>query len=187
MAGGEWDWLDGAATEVAPRLLGKVLVAGECSGRIVETEAYCSDDPASHSFRGVTPRTEVMFGRSGVLYVYFVYGMHWCANVVAGVDGSGQAALIRALEPMDGVALMVQRRGDRKPLTDGPAKLCQALAITGELNGLDLTNPSSAVSLLDDGFDGGEIHASERIGISVAKEKLWRYRFAAAISDPKSS
>ncbi|MFV1989321.1 MAG: DNA-3-methyladenine glycosylase [Acidimicrobiales bacterium] len=181
MARGEWDWLDGDATEVAPRLLGKVLVAGECSGRILETEAYRFDDPASHSFNGVTPRTEVMFGRPGVLYVYFIYGMHWCANVVAGPEGSGQAVLIRALGPLDGVALMQQRRGEGRPLSDGPAKLCEALGVSGELNGLDLLAPGSAVRLRDDGFDGGEIHPSERIGISVAKEKLWRYRFGVDV------
>lgn len=136
-----------------------------------------SDDPASHSFRGVTPRTEVMFGPPGHLYVYFVYGMHWCANVVSGAIGSGQAVLIRALEPVAGVELMRERRGPGKPLCDGPAKLCSALAITGDDRGTNLLAPESQISLSDDGYVSGKIVSSPRIGISVAVDKPWRYRF----------
>ncbi len=107
------------------------------AGRIIETEAYMSDDPASHSFRGPTPRTAVMFGPAGYLYVYRSYGIHWCANVVTGADGDGQAVLIRAVDPVEGADEMLRRRG-RLPLADGPGKLCQAFGLDGEDDGADL-------------------------------------------------
>ncbi|MCU1346340.1 MAG: DNA-3-methyladenine glycosylase, partial [Acidimicrobiia bacterium] len=138
---------------VAVDLLNKVLEFDGRRGRIVEVEAYLgADDAASHAFRGETPRNSVMFGPPGHLYVYFTYGMHWCANVVTATEGVAQAVLLRALAPLDGIEAMrasrprIQRERD---LTNGPAKLCAALGIDGRLNGVDLlTGP---VRVLDDG------------------------------------
>ena len=167
--------------EVAPELLGKVLVAGDRSGRIVEVEAYRgADDPGSHGYRGVTPRTEVMFGPPGHLYVYFSYGMHWCANVVCAAEGVCGAVLVRALEPLTGVDAMYAARSKAKrdrDLCSGPAKLCQALAIDGAHDGLDLTSAELGVELRDDGHVVSEVASSVRIGLSVGKgEKLpWRF------------
>ena len=129
------------ATEVAPWLLNKVLVVGGCWGRIVEVEAYRSDEPASHTFRGRTPRNSVMFGPAGHLYVYFSYGMHHCANVVTGAAGEGQAVLVRAITPVAGLEEMRSRRPPgtaEARLTDGPGKLCQALGLTLADSGRDV-------------------------------------------------
>ncbi len=129
------------ALRAAPNLLGWVLVHdsrdGTTAGIIVETEAYTAHDAASHSYRGKTARTEVMFGPAGHLYVYFTYGMHYCINVVTGAEGNGEAVLIRALEPIEGLELMKQRRGqtDELQLTNGPAKLTQAMGIAKPNNG----------------------------------------------------
>ena len=149
--------LEGNPVEVAPWLLNKVLASEGRAGRIVEVEAYHgANDAASHAYRGLTPRTAVMFGPAGFLYVYFTYGMHWCANVVCGPDGEAAAVLIRALEPLDGVEEMrLSRPRARREcdLTNGPAKLCQALEITGVDSGTDLLAPGrGGVRLLDDGM-----------------------------------
>ncbi len=179
---------------VAPWLLNKVLVRGERAGRIIEVEAYHgANDAASHAYRGLTKRTAVMFGPPGFLYVYFTYGMHWCANVVCGPDGEAAAVLIRALEPMGGLegmrAARPAARTDRD-LCNGPAKLCQALGITGADNGADLmagpgtrTRPERApgpgegqVRLLDDGTPPPRRPGrGPRIGIKEATEKRWRF------------
>jgi DNA-3-methyladenine glycosylase len=139
--------LDGDAPVVAPQLLNKVIVSDvdgwPTAGRIVEVEAYTEDDPASHSSAGRTPRTSVMFGPSGRLYVYLSYGIHCCANVVVGPAGSGQAVLLRALHPIMGHAVMEQRRGRRANLADGPGKLCQALAIRLDHRDVDLLDARS--------------------------------------------
>jgi len=162
---------------IAPWLLNKVLVRGERSGRIVEVEAYRGPkDPASHAYRGLTPRTAVMFGEAAHLYVYFTYGMHWCANVVCGPEGEAGAVLIRALAPMEGRAAA---RRDRD-LCNGPAKLCQALGITGADNGTDLLAPlagaPAGVRLVDDGTPPPKRPGrGTRIGISVATEQRWRW------------
>ena len=166
---------------VAPRLLNKVLVSGDRSGRIVEVEAYHgANDAASHAYRGLTPRTAVMFGPPGFLYVYFTYGMHWCANVVCGPEGEAAAVLIRALAPMTGLEAMREARpavrSDRE-LCNGPAKLCQALGITGADNGSDLLVPAEgAVRLVDDGTPPPRRPGrGTRIGIKEATEKRWRF------------
>jgi DNA-3-methyladenine glycosylase len=183
----------GDPVETAPFLLNKVLVRGGRAGRIVEVEAYKGSlDPASHAYRGLTPRTAVMFGPPGFLYVYFTYGMHWCANVVCGPEGEASALLIRALAPVRGLEEMrrarVAARRDRD-LCNGPAKLCQALGITGADNGMDLlARPGRAkrpadsvhvgelVRLVDDGTPPPERPAQgRRIGISVATEEPWRF------------
>src|SRR6478609_3956843 len=142
------------ATEVAPWLLNKVLVVGGCWGRIVEVEAYRSDEPASHTFRGRTPRNSVMFGPAGHLYVYFSYGMHHCANVVTGAAGEGQAVLVRAITPVAGLEEMRSRRPPgtaEARLTDGPGKLCQALGLTLADSGRDVCG-DGPVQLCDDGM-----------------------------------
>ena len=165
---------------VAADLLNKVLVVGEGAGRIVEVEAYRgADDPASHAFRGPTPRNAVMFGPPGHLYVYFTYGMHWCANVVTSEPGVGHAVLIRAIEPIRGVTEMAEARpGARRPvdLTNGPAKLCQALGIDRALDGADLVAADRGITIVDDGTPAPvDPTVGPRIGISVAVERPWRF------------
>jgi DNA-3-methyladenine glycosylase len=166
---------------VAPDLLGKLLVVERdgvrISGRIVETEAYMSDDPASHSFRGLTPRNAVMFGPAGHLYVYRSYGIHWCANVVTGAEGDGQAVLLRAIDPVDGADEMFRRRG-RTPLADGPGKLCQAFGIDADDDGADLC-AGGAVRIIDDGAPPpSDPIVGSRVGITKAVEIPWRFRFS---------
>jgi DNA-3-methyladenine glycosylase len=161
-------------------VLNKVLACGRRAGRIVEVEAYKgAADPASHAFRGRTPRTAVMFGPPGHLYVYFTYGMHWCANVVCGPEGEAAALLVRALAPLRGIEEMrrvrVAARRDTE-LCNGPAKLCQALGISGTDNGTDLLAPRSRIRLIDDGTPPPEVPAQgRRIGISVGTEEPWRF------------
>ena len=167
--------LAGDAPAVAPLLLNKLLVHGECVGRIVEVEAYREDDPASHTYRGRTPRNAVMFGPPGHLYVYFTYGMHHCANVVTSPDGVGAAVLLRAVEPVRGEELMRDRRAGRTPLTDGPAKLCQAFAIGPQHNGIDVCRGHD-VMLLDDGTPPpDDPTVGPRVGISRAVDVPWRF------------
>jgi DNA-3-methyladenine glycosylase len=166
--------------EVAPELLGKVLEHGSAAVRIVEVEAYCGpDDPASHAFRGETPRTATMFGPPGRLYVYFTYGMHWCANVVTHRRGEVGAVLLRAGAPVRGIDELRTRRPKARRDTDlasGPAKLCQALGIDGTFDGSDLRGPTGGVRLLDDGTAPPERPAiGVRVGISVAADRPWRF------------
>ena len=163
------------ATIVAPQLLNKVFVVDGCSGRIVEVEAYTSDDPASHCYRGRTPRNAVMFGPPGRLYVYFTYGMHHCVNIVTGSDGDGQAVLLRAVEPLDGLDVMRSRRGPvpDRALADGPGKLTQAL-------GLDLTGNGRLAEVYDDGVDPPENpRIGPRVGIRQAVDWPRRFRLPA--------
>lgn len=143
-------------------------------GTIIETEAYTQEDAASHSYRGKTPRTEIMFGPAGYLYVYFTYGMHWCVNIVTGVDDHGEAVLLRAIEPDAGLELIRKRRNYRpdRELTNGPAKFCQALGITGQDNGQRLN--MGEFELLKPTSDY-RTHATPRIGISQDTHRLWRF------------
>ena len=162
---------------VAPELLNKILVAPDGrSGRIVEVEAYCgADDPAAHTYRGRTRRNETMFGPAGHMYVYFTYGMHWCANASCG---HGNGVLIRALEPLTGIERMRASRPKAKrdtELCSGPARLAQALSITGANDGADLVNGDQGFKILDDGAASAPAMASTRIGISKAMEHLWRW------------
>jgi DNA-3-methyladenine glycosylase len=166
---------------VAPWLLNKVLTVGGRSGRIVEVEAYHgANDAASHAYRGRTPRTAIMFGPPGFLYVYFTYGMHWCANVVCGPDGEAAAVLIRALAPLRGLEAMRTARPKARrdlDLCNGPAKLCEALGITGGANGTDLlATRGSGVRLRDDGTPPPRRPGrGTRIGIKEATERRWRF------------
>ncbi len=164
--------------EVAPDLLNKLIGHDRRVGRIVEVEAYRGgDDPASHAYRGPTPRNRVMFGPAGRLYVYRSYGIHWCANVVCGADGTAGAVLLRAVEPVRGLAAMRRDRpkasGDAD-LGAGPGKLCAALAVTGDHDGIDLRK--GPVRLLDDGLAPPVRPArGVRIGISRGVEHPWRF------------
>jgi DNA-3-methyladenine glycosylase len=181
--------LAGSAVSVAPTLLGRIVEVGERSGRIVEVEAYQqADDPASHAHRGPTRRNATMFGPPGHLYVYFTYGMHWCANVVTGPDGEGSAVLIRALAPLTGVEQMQAARPRARRLRDlcsGPAKLTQALGLTGDADGTDLCDGASQVRLLDDGWRPDlPAVVTPRIGITRAVDHPWRWYVAG---DPNVS
>jgi DNA-3-methyladenine glycosylase len=171
--------LSGHPSEVAPRLLNKVLVCGRAAGRIVEVEAYGgADDPASHAHRGPTPRSAIMFGPPGRLYVYRSYGVHWCANVVAHHDGEPGAVLIRAVEPIRGIEEMWARRPAARRATDlgsGPGRLCAALGIDGAHDGTDLLRRRSPVRLLDDGTPPPTPAVGRRVGISAATELPWRF------------
>jgi DNA-3-methyladenine glycosylase len=169
---------------VAPELLNKVLWfrrEGQLlAGRIVEVEAYAgSEDEASHTFRGLTERNRVMFGPAGHLYVYFTYGMHFCANAVCDEEGVGNAVLLRALEPLRGLEQMQQARGSaarsERDLCSGPAKLCQAFTIDRELDGADLVRGDYGLTVRDDGVEPPEKPATgPRIGISKAVDFPWR-------------
>jgi DNA-3-methyladenine glycosylase len=170
------------STVVAPALLGRVLVRGLPTGehlrvRIVETEAYDETDPASHSFRGPTARNAVMFGEAGHLYVYFVYGMHHCMNVVTGPSGRGSAVLIRAAEPLDGLERMREYRGATatRDLCRGPARLTRALAVDRSMDGVDLI--TSDALWIEEGrpVDRGMIESGVRVGIRLGLEHRWRF------------
>ncbi len=166
--------------EVSRDLLGKILVVSTRSGvtaaRIVETEAYRADDPASHSCRGETPRSAVMFGDPGVAYVYFIYGMYEMLNFVTEPKGHAGAALIRAAEPVAGIEWMRKRRRSVRKLADltaGPGKLTRAMGIKMTHNRTSLQGPELFV--LDDGFRVENVSVSGRIGIRVAQEVPWRF------------
>lgn len=177
---------------VAKKLLGKKIVRKvgkqEISGMITETEAYRHiDDPASHAFRKMTERNKVMFDEVGKAYVYFTYGMHYCFNVVArNSKFDAGAVLIRAIMPEKGIEIMEKNRGtkDRKKLTDGPAKLTQALGITKEHYGVDLTKDSRL--FIVEGIKPRKIIASPRIGIKNATDRLWNFKIVSNIKKEQS-
>ena len=185
------------STVVAPELLGRVLVrvlpdGTRLAARLVEVEAYQQGDPASHSYRGrPTPRTEVMFGVPGLLYVYFTYGMHFCSNVVTGPDGYGSAVLLRAAEPLDGFEAMGANRGtDRlRLLCSGPARLTQALAIGGDDNGTDLVKDPAMYLLAGSPVGPRTVGRSPRVGVRVGVERRWRFfeRGSAFVSPGRPS
>ena len=170
-----------SALDVAPDLLNKVLVAADGrAGRIVEVEAYRGeDDPGSHGFRGPTKRNATMFGPPGHLYVYFTYGMHWCANVVAETDGVAAAVLLRALTPLEGLEAMYAARGPaartERDLCSGPAKLTQALGIDGALDGAELVSGDRGVTIVDDGQPPPTPAVTTRIGLTRGAELPWRF------------
>ncbi|MHA7646989.1 DNA-3-methyladenine glycosylase [Nitrosopumilus sp. S4] len=167
---------------VAKNLLGKRLIRKigrtEISGIIIETEAYKhKEDPASHAFRNITERNKAMFGQVGHSYVYFTYGMHYCFNVVArNSKTAAGAVLIRAIMPEKGIEKMIVNRkiSDFKNLTNGPAKLTQALKITKEHYGVDLTKDSKL--FITDGVKPNKITKSSRVGIKEGTEKLWNFK-----------
>jgi DNA-3-methyladenine glycosylase len=172
-------FFDRSVHEVAPDLIGATLLVRGVGGVIVEVEAYHHTDPAAHSYRGRTDRNAVMFGPPGHAYVYRSYGIHWCLNFVCEQEGSASAVLIRALEPVTGLAAMRRRRGtaDERRLCAGPGRLCQALAVSDTHNGLRLDRPPFA---LYGRTKAVEIAAGPRIGISKAVERPWRYGLAGS-------
>ena len=165
--------------EVAPALLGATLLVDGVGGPIVEVEAYDGTDPASHGFRGRTPRNASMFGPPGRAYVYRSYGIHWCLNLVCEAEESPAAVLVRALEPVHGLERMHERRGlgDLRLLCAGPGRLCQALGVTGEHDGLRLD--AAPFELLPPSEPPQSV-AGVRIGISRAAELPWRYAVAGS-------
>lgn len=168
------NFFDRSVHAVAPELIGATLMVDGIGGIIVEVEAYHHTDPAAHSYRGPTERNAVMFGPSGVAYVYRSYGIHWCLNFVCEAEGSASAVLIRAIEPTAGLALMRRRRGlsDERALCPGPGKLTEALGVTIRHNGLPLDR---APFELHERAEKPAIVTGPRIGITKAVEHPWRH------------
>ena len=170
--------------QAAQNLLGMLIVrrlpTGESlEGVIVETEAYLTDDPASHGYRGMTPRNRTMFGPPGHAYVYFTYGLHMMLNFVCAPPGAAEAVLIRAIEPLTGVDVMRRMRGglaDTRSLTNGPGKLAQALGLTrADDDGADVTEPRGPLVVTPHPWHPFEVQTATRIGISRGQEHPWRY------------
>ncbi|HYB07853.1 MAG TPA: DNA-3-methyladenine glycosylase [Nitrososphaerales archaeon] len=167
---------------VARGLLGcrlvRVVEDERLSGIIVETEAYRGRrDPASHAFRGKTSRNEVMFGPAGCAYVYFVYGNNWCLNVTTESEGIPGAVLIRAIEPLEGIPYMRNKRKSKSPraLTNGPGNLTQAMGVSGELNGVDMTRSGQLFIEVGPKTERTQIAASSRVGVTAGKRFRWRF------------
>jgi DNA-3-methyladenine glycosylase len=163
--------------EVARELIGCVVRHGETAGRIVETESYHMEEPACHAFAGVTERTRTLYGEPGRAYVYFSYGIHALLNAVAEGEGVGAAVLIRALEPVDGIDIMRERRGVARDedLCSGPGKLTRALDIGLPLNGSSLVDGPIELLTRERGAREPRLVAGERIGITKATELPWRF------------
>jgi DNA-3-methyladenine glycosylase len=175
-------FFDRPAVEVVPELLGRILVRSlpgrvRLAGRIVEAEAYEPGDPASHGFRGPTPRNASMFGDPGHLYTYFTYGHHWMANVVTRGPGEGSAVLLRALEPLEGLGEMAARRGrtDPRDLCSGPGKLAQAFGLDKTHDGSDLVRGRVVWLEAGEVLAPGSIARGPRVGVSVGMEQEWRF------------
>ncbi|GAA0741194.1 DNA-3-methyladenine glycosylase [Dactylosporangium roseum] len=172
--------LEGPVEEAARALLGCHLTANGVTVRLTEVEAYSGtgEDPASHAHRGRTPRNAVMFGPAGYAYVYFTYGMHYCLNVVTGVDGVASAALLRAGAVVDGLDVARSRRpaarGDEE-LARGPARLCSALAIDKSLYGAYLLDPAGPAVLTPSAEPVGKVSAGPRVGVTGAHDVPWRF------------
>jgi DNA-3-methyladenine glycosylase len=173
--------LEGPPQRMAQRLLGCRLTRNidgkEVVCQIVEVEAYDQSEPASHSYGGLTPRNSIMFGQAGYLYVYLSYGIHYCMNVVTGVEGHASAVLIRAVEPLVGLDVIRANRPKIKKetmLTNGPGKACQALAIDLSFNGHDLRKKPMTLSLTRQ-LISSRIATSTRIGITRAVDLKWRF------------
>jgi DNA-3-methyladenine glycosylase len=164
---------------VAPELIGATLLVDGVGGRIVEVEAYDHEDPASHGYRGLTARNAAMFGPPGCAYVYRSYGIHWCLNLVCGDEGVADAVLVRALEPTQGLEAMQQRRRtvNARLLCSGPGRLCEALGVTRDHDGLPLDRPPFE---LHKRSGDAEVLAGPRIGITRAAELPWRYVLAGS-------
>ncbi len=170
-----WD-LTGPVDQVAPTLLGAVLRNGNVAVRLTEVEAYDgASDPASHAFRGRTPRNAVMFGPAGHLYIYFSYGIHWNANVICGPEGVASGVLLRAGEVIEGIELARSRRGRAvdRDLARGPGRLCQALGLTADHKGADLLGYGPV--RLEPGRPPTMIMAGPRVGVSAAADRPWRF------------
>jgi len=159
---------------VAPELVGATLLVGGVGGRIVEVEAYGGPDPASHGYPGRTPRNASMFGAPGRAYVYRSYGIHWCLNLVCEEEGSAAAVLLRALEPTHGLEAMRARRGLEEPrlLASGPGRLCQALAVTRDHDGVPLDEHPFELHAAPKPV---EVAVGRRVGITKAADLPWRY------------
>ena len=163
--------------DVARELIGCAVSSGDCVGVIVETEAYHQSEPACHAFVGLTPRTRVLFGPPGIAYVYRSYGIHACLNAVSEPEWVGAAVLIRALEPVEGIELMRARRGLERleSLCSGPGKLTQALGITLDDNGDDLSRGPIVISAPPPSWRGVSVTSGPRVGITKAIELPWRF------------
>jgi DNA-3-methyladenine glycosylase len=182
------DFFGRSVHEVAPELIGVTLLVDGVGGPIVEAEAYDQEDPASHAYRGRTPRNAAMFGPPGHAYVYRSYGIHWCLNLVCEDEGVPSAVLLRGLEPTHGLGAMRERRGldNSRLLCSGPGRLCQALGVAREHDGLPLDRPPFELLAREREV---EVVAGPRIGITRAAELPWRYveagsRFLSRASRP---
>jgi DNA-3-methyladenine glycosylase len=173
------DFFARSVHDVAPELIGVTLLVDGVGGTIVEVEAYDHEDPAAHGYRGRTERNASMFGPPGHAYVYRSYGIHWCLNLVCEEEGSASAVLIRALEPAHGLAEMRARRGldDVRLLCSGPGRLCQALGVTREHDGLPLDREPFE---LHPRTREPELVRGTRVGITKAAERAWRYGLAGS-------
>ncbi len=174
------DFFEQDTVTTAKALIGKALVFdsphGKFEGIINETEAYTQDEPACHAFRGKTPRNQTMFEEAGLFYVYFIYGMYFCANIVTESKGRGCAVLLRSVVPTKNIEKMRENRGQKQNgISNGPGKLCQAYGFNKSFDGLDICNKHSQLYIEDTQYIAESIESTCRVGISKAKEFPWRF------------